>query len=82
MITHHGDAIAARPSLAEPAALPATPEQREIRRLEFENDQMREALKNIAYGAVMMIAVTDGATRKYVREVYRVAMQAVGGSSG
>lgn len=53
---------------------------KELCKLEYENDLMREALKDLAYGAVMMIAVTSGAQRDYVREVYRVATQAVGGS--
>jgi len=76
MISNHHDAIAARESLGETVLV--IDEQKDIRRLEYENEIMREALKDLAYGAVMMIEVTSGATRQYVREVYRVAMQAVG----
>lgn len=57
-------------------------QQREILELKNQNAIMAGALKDLAYGAVMMIAVTDGATRNYVREVYSIAMAAVGGSRG
>lgn len=46
-----------------------------IDQLKAENQELRDRLRDIAMGAVMMIPVTTGATRDYVREVYRMATE-------
>lgn len=49
-------------------------QQRELRRLESENHLLREALRDAAYAAVMMIPITSGINREFARTVYGMCM--------